>query len=358
MTLSDLDTRTNNITLMRLIAAWMVLYSHSWSLLGFKKISDFSMIDRISYSIMPFSMKLSGVAVCCFFCLSGFLITKSFIRGKSPIHYAVSRFLRIYPALWANLLFCVFVIGLLVTPLDLYDKNHLSKMFIFLKDNSIMLNTNFRLIGNAEIFPGNPNPFGINGSLWTLPAEIRAYLLVFIFGILGVFSNKYIFALSICCLLLLYFYGGSSIVMAKPGHTRLMLFFLIGVLFYIYKEKITINFITFFSLLLISCLSKDTIFYEIIASVCLCYFIIILAYHPKLQLPPIDKYGDYSYGIYLYAFPVQQSIVYYMRDIHVAELIIYTTFLSFFLSYLSWHLIEKRCLALKMPILNLIFKQK
>jgi peptidoglycan/LPS O-acetylase OafA/YrhL len=60
-----------------------------------------------------------------------------------------------------------------------------------------------------------------------------------------------------------------------------------------------------------------------------------------------NQYGDYSYGIYIYAWPVQQSVVALISGINVLELCIYSFIITLLLSYLSWHCIEKKALKLK-----------
>ena len=348
MTLNELDTKNNNITLFRLIAAWLVLYTHSWALTGAKGLDQYSLPDRLFAAYMPFDMKLSGVAVAMFFLFSGFLITKSFDRGKSNIHYVTSRVLRIYPALWVNLLFCAFVIGPIFTQFNLEQILKGETVWSYIRTNAVMLKTHYRLMGSSEIFPANPNVFGINGSLWTLPAELRAYILVFLFGLLGAFKSLRIFSIAIIGLIVAFLYfDAKSLLVAHPSHFRLMLFFLIGSIFYGLKKYIRLDIRILFSLAIIAIMSKETDLYNLIASVAISYALFYISYHPKLRLPSIDRFGDFSYGLYLYAFPIQQSVVSVRPEIDPIMLVIISTILSMIAAVLSWFIVEKPSLGLK-----------
>jgi len=97
--------RNNNFNLIRFIAASLVLYSHSFPLAGvdgepFRKYTGLS---------------AGEMAVDVFFITSGFLIANSFFRRNSIISFVWARVLRIYPALFVAMIFCVLVVGLFFT---------------------------------------------------------------------------------------------------------------------------------------------------------------------------------------------------------------------------------------------------
>ena len=337
--------------MLRLIAAWFVLYSHSWALLGLGGKPTLSSLDQLLVSITPYSMKASGVAVAVFFVLSGYLITKSFVRSKNISSYVISRLVRIYPALWGCLILCAFGFGLYFTSLPTAEYLSSAKLWSFLKTNSLMLKVDFLLPPAGQLFPENPNPRGINGSLWTLPAEIRCYILVAIFGVLGAFKSKAHFAVAAGIILLYYwFFQDSNILYTAKQHGRLVLFFLIGSTFFVFREHIQISLIWTLVFWFLAFLARDTSAFNLLASVAIGHVCIVLAFHPKFQLPPIDRLGDYSYGLYLYAYPVQQSLIALQPELSPAQLVAEATVLAGGLAFLSWHVVEKRMIRAKRSI--------
>lgn len=72
-----------------------------------------------------------------------------------------------------------------------------------------------------------------------------------------------------------------------------------------------------------------------------------LAYVPSGNIRNFNKVGDYSYGIYIYAFPVQQSIAALVANVTVATMVILSFVVTLFLSILSWQLVEKKFLKMK-----------
>lgn len=351
--LKSLDTRRNNITLLRLVAAWLVLFTHSWTLLGAKGAQQYNAVDAFLLGVMPFNMKLSGVAVALFFVLSGFLITKSFVVSKTFSRYVISRIIRIYPALWVCVLVCAFGFGAYFSDIPFSEYAGHKKTVKYVETNMLMFKVDYRLPAMEHLFPDNPNKNGINGSLWTLPAEIRAYILVAVFGLLAAFRSKLTFISAVGLIVAYYVFGQADFaLMAHKGHYRLMLFFLIGSAAYVFREYIEVKFIVTFALGVVAVLLRRTELFEIFGSIALAHFFFCLAYHPKIQLPPIDPIGDYSYGLYLYAFPVQQAIIAFQPDISPVMLVLQATLFAGLCAFLSWHLVEKPMIGVKRVFQN------
>ena len=82
------------------------------------------------------------------------------------------------------------------------------------------------------------------------------------------------------------------------------------------------------------------------------YIVFYLAYIPKGRIRKFNTIGDYSYGIYIYAFPVQQSIIALFPYVKVYQMVILSLIVTLFLAYLSWQLVEEKAVDLK----KLIFK--
>ncbi|MCB2425571.1 acyltransferase family protein [Methylophaga pinxianii] len=342
--LSELSSgRENNLSLMRLVGALFVLLGHSFILISGPGGEE----DPISELIRPymaFNMGLPGIGVSMFFVISGFLVTKSFLSHKNLLTYLEARILRIVPALFVAVLFCVFIVGLYFTHLETDRYLTAPSTWSYLLKNASLLETQFRLPG---VFTENRWP-GINGSLWTLPIEFRLYLYVAMFGILGFLRSRVIFNSIVFLLIVMYAaFPLDFPLLIQSQHARLVIFFIIGAFMLINASKIQLNFSILGVFICITAINYGSAWFDLVFSITFSYLILLIAYHPLLKMHNIERYGDYSYGMYIYAFPVQQSVIALKADVNVYELNLLSFPVIAFLSFLSWHLIEKKSLRLK-----------
>jgi peptidoglycan/LPS O-acetylase OafA/YrhL len=80
-----------------------------------------------------------------------------------------------------------------------------------------------------------------------------------------------------------------------------------------------------------------------------------------MPLPFINKaskYGDFSYGLYIYAFPIQQTIILYLGRIPIVQMILLSILCTLPLSVISWNLIESKALKLKKIHISKLLKSK
>ncbi len=337
--------RDNNFNLIRFIAAVFVLYSHSYPLtMGSDAIDPFGPALGIS---------LGGLAVDVFFLTSGFLIASSFFIRNNMIAFIWARVLRIYPALIVAVIFCVCVVGLYFTTYAIADYFSDPQTYKFFKRNvTLFWGVKFHLPG---VFADNPYKEAINGSLWTLPYEIKMYTYLALIGsfllyvqkkLNKVFVNSLFLIIAIVSLLMTvlnHFYSFMSIYFI-----HLFSLFFIGSAFYLYRESIHLSQNLFLILLFIFLAVMFNQDYFFIAySLILPYMVFYLAYVPSGAIRHFNKLGDYSYGLYIYAFPVQQSIAALMPDITVFKMFSLSFMISLLLAILSWHFIEKNFLKMK-----------
>lgn len=341
-----LNTRDNNYNLIRFLAASMVLFAHSYDLLG---VAFHSSVEYIGVGI-------SELGVDIFFITSGFLVTISLIHSKSLKSFVWSRFLRIYPALLASIIFCI-ALGIIFTNLTFIEYITHENIKIFISMNLNLLDNNI-MYSLPGVFDSNLST-AINGSLWTLPWEIKMYIILFFIGILRYFKTDFFSEKRlkmICWILVLYFLSLSFLNRMYPTVTslnvtpilRFIPIFFSGSLFYLYREQIPLKHSLFVLLLLIELFFS--INYELgfyFHSIFIGYLVLYLAYIPNGYIRNFNKLGDYSYGLYIYAFPIQQAIINIYPTISPLVLFVISFLITLLLSILSWHFLEMRMLKFK-----------
>jgi peptidoglycan/LPS O-acetylase OafA/YrhL len=346
MRISDhTNSRDNNFNLIRIIAAYAVLVTHSFAI-------AIGSVDAEPFRSST-GMTIGSIAVDVFFITSGFLVTASLLNRRSTIEFAWARVLRIFPALLVMLLLSVFILGLSFT-------THAASSYLSdPKTYKYLFKCLFLFSGPAYELPGvfenNPYKDAVNGSLWTLPYELRMYailaLLWLAFRMTPAFRPK-IFKITI---LVSTATAGVFVILSyleiiRSGGNFLKLFFMFfaGAAFYILKEQIVLSKTTFFIVLtiLILALADKRIFF-LIYILTIPYVLFYVAYVPSGVLRKYNKLGDYSYGVYIYAFPIQQSIAALIPGVSVFSMSIISSIFTIFFAVLSWHFLEKHALKLK-----------
>jgi peptidoglycan/LPS O-acetylase OafA/YrhL len=347
--------RDNNFNLIRAVAAMSVLIDHSFALsIGIKDAEPFR---------NSLGMSMGEIAVDVFFITSGFLITASLLTRQSIIEFAWARILRIFPALLVMLLLTVFGLGVFFTILPLQSYFTDSKTYIYLlKCATLITGVSFTLPG---VFGSNLFGDSVNGSLWTMPYEIFMYaflaviwtasrvtkisrLKIFKLAIVTsyVVSGAFFFVLNFFPTIEVNFAWVTSI---DGNFAWLFFMFFSGASFYILKENITLSH-WFFWLCVIALTSAAIVNIEIFSDLymlTIAYILFYVAYIPSGYIRKYNQIGDYSYGIYIYAYPVQQSVGALIPRISVLSMFLISAVVTLLLAALSWHLLERRALKLK-----------
>jgi peptidoglycan/LPS O-acetylase OafA/YrhL len=340
----------NNFDIIRLIAATLVIITHSYSLTN-KGESDF--LSQATGGALMFSHL--GVAI--FFSISGYLITMSAFTNKTCKGYIWRRLLRIVPGLAIVLVLSAFVLGPIVSTLSTIDyfKNpatyrHLLSVFIYIQSN-------YSLPGVFMLNPIN----AVNGSLWTLAYEFSLYIIVLIALYAGLLKKKtFILCLWFVMMAVRIYVGKNYFVYSYSSPFLLNLnityffewsfYFLSGMLVFLFKDSNFPNGKMSLGLLLIYIIfavcGKSEVL-RILNYITVPYILFYLSFIPG-KLTTYGHWGDFSYGMYIYAFPVQQTIVFlYKNEISIPSLILLSICFTLPLAIASWHLVEKLALSYK-----------
>lgn len=311
----------------------MVLVSHHYALTGQMEPSFFGIH---SYG---------GLAVTIFFVISGYLVAASWQRDPSLWRFALRRFLRIWPALTAALVFTAYVLGAWVTELPLreYLTNRATANYL----QGLWMNIHFVLPG---VFEHNPYPRGVNGSLWTIPLEVRCYVILGLAGLIGLLKFRSVFLLCIA-LYMGWFLARSNADLTGSIHygRELSAFFLAGAALHALERQWSRRPATWAACIGISFAITWLFGWRHTALLIALPFVIIYAgTRATPYLRRAGRWGDPSYGIYLFAFPIQQLIILYTWPaLGFGGTLTIALLCTTALAYVSWHLLEKQALKFK-----------
>jgi peptidoglycan/LPS O-acetylase OafA/YrhL len=331
---SALSGRKNNFDVLRLIAAIAVIFSHSYDTGGSKLDEPLVRFSHAQMSIGEFSVVL-------FFVISGFLITQSFDRSQDVLKFIKARALRIFPAIIVLVLLTVFVLGPAMTTLSVSDYFSDPKTWRYLTTITLLpIWTDSTL---PQVFHHNLLPDSVNGSLWTLEFELICYGIVAALGVAKLLRGVWVIALLIISIVLTYVPIHSQFFSHIPYFFN---YFAVGMLCYLYRARIKLSGIAAFVSLVaivVSCYVGAMVEVLIFAG---SYLFIYLCLSPSIKLPKTSKYGDFSYGLYIFAFPIQQMISSWLfPNVSPMKLFAIALPVTLAISIASWHLIEKRALS-------------
>lgn len=233
MKLSEKMTmRSNNLSFLKFIASLLVIYSHSYA------VSVLNTQGDIFYRLGGSKLSLGAFAVGVFFFFSGFYICRSVEKAKNANRFFSARIRRIFPALIFVILLTVFVLGPIVTSLNIVEYLTNKKTYLYLLN--IVLIPVHKLPG---VFESNVYNLAVNGSLWTLPFEFLCYFGTFIIYKMKCLNAKFLNKLFIPVLIifLLTNYFQIPIFNYFKGHYRAVYMYYFGMLFYVNRNNIMLD---------------------------------------------------------------------------------------------------------------------
>lgn len=333
--LSDrIGDRDNNFDILRLIAAWAVLVSHSFALVGELE------------PLHQFDASLGSVGVLVFFAVSGLLIRRSWEYDPSPRDFWIKRALRLLPALAVVGLVTAFVLGPLVTSTSL--RTYFSSWETWIYPLRITLLLPFGA-GLPGVFEHNEYAGAVNGPLWSLPVEVFAYAGLALLGVSGLLHRRWLLV-GLSVLGLAWATAWVSVVNDSLGAIYVLAAFALGATTYSFMDRVVLRWpvaLALFVLCFLAGLGPSSVSVVVwtVSAVYLCYW---FAY----ALPPLGRQltriGDASYGVYIWAWPVQQTTIELLGGHPSPWLVIaITTPVVWTLAQASWHLVEAPALRRK-----------
>ncbi|KLO43427.1 acyltransferase [Mycobacterium nebraskense] len=348
MKLGDVfDPRSNALNAWRLLLAAEVIFIHSWGVTGRNP------------SNKPVYQLLLCVGVDGFFAISGFLITASWLGNPRVRHYFTARALRILPGFYACLIITAFVfapIGVAMQGGSVTKLIASGAPLEFVIENSAVALVKFDIGGTPQ---GVPVAGVWNGSLWSLIWEVMCYLIVAAIGVVGLASRRWvspaIFVVALIGASLLPPLTSPEELAHQQGDVLLPLIFLAcrtaimfsaGALLYQWRDKIPARWSLVTVSLVIVAASSLLPDYRLVAAVPLAYAIIVsgaLIHNKRMRLRT-----DLSYGVYIYAFPIQQLLVIGgLSWLNPFAFFAVATIATLPLAAASWFLVEKPARSLK-----------
>jgi peptidoglycan/LPS O-acetylase OafA/YrhL len=330
--------RENNFDFLRLAAAFLVIYGHGLVIRGLT-MQDFWGVPIHSFGLFIF------------FIISGYLVSDSWLRTPTLPIFVWKRFLRLGPALFVVVGLTVFVFGPLVTHLSL--------------TNYFAAGQTWAYLGNAFLLfaPGLPGVFDtpplagtVNSSLWSLPVEVACYVTVPIACVLAPkirVPTLCAGAVALGLLGTLLFGRDTPLIVLGTNlapAASVIPYFLTGAAVRALQPALPLRLdfavVLIFALLIVQARFPQQL--QIALWFLLPYVIISFGLVSTPVLRKAATIGDLSYGLYLYAFPVERLLHELIgRSIGFYAYVAVSTLGTACLAFASWHLIEKRALRLK-----------
>lgn len=345
---SDRDRKANNFGAIRLGLAFLVILSHSPELVDGNR-------SRELLTAVFHTLSFGELAVDGFFIVSGYLITASYLHSGSGVDFLAKRVLRIYPGFVAAAAVCVFGVAPWVG--GAVDFGHPEVFRRFAKVAAFL---GVPTVPGA--FAALPYP-SLNGSLWTIRFEFGAYLSALALGSTGLLRRRrVVLGLTLALLVaepVLRLVAEPSLPAFEPYRkfvswnlsvvVRLFGLFFSGACFNLYADRLRFTAKRAAVTAAVLCVSMFSIWLAHVAVATLgAYLLFYLAEHvDSSMLSRVGAKNDISYGVYLYAWPLQSMIIWFHPQVSPWTVFLVTTCAILPVAYLSWKCVEQPAIRLK-----------
>jgi peptidoglycan/LPS O-acetylase OafA/YrhL len=340
----------NNFDAIRLVMALFVVWSHSFAIyIGSENTEPISLLMNGTYNA-------GNIGVLVFFIISGFLICQSFDQRKTLRKYFERRVRRIYPGYMVAIAICAFVI------IPIFSSHaDLSATEIFKTVGLDLLLRNY--FPPSDVFDGRE----LNGSLWSIPFEFWCYIGLAILGISRLLTARWLIVAIACLTMLARVW--LDLTERRPGGGLIQLIigwqyiwfivlpcFLAGVVLYLYRDVVPRSGLSALAaLIVLICMAhfpidplyRSALVHFLFPPV-VAYAVINVAFSPSINLHNAARFGDFSYGTYLYAYPIQQALFFvYGHELSFKIYVLLAMFLALLAGAVSWFSVERWFLVKK-----------
>jgi peptidoglycan/LPS O-acetylase OafA/YrhL len=328
----------NNFDAIRLLAAGMVLCSHEFALTGRVEPHPFGLV------------KLGTLGVLVFFSVSGYLVAQSWANDPHPLRFAARRMLRVWPGLAAVTCVAAWLVGPLVSTWSLRDYFLSQETWSYFSQLYFVVQPHL-----PGVFEHSPFPV-VNGSLWTIPIELRWYGVLLLAGICGLLRQRvrYLLLVLVLCyaayVFLLYDvqHNPRASFLGPDFGYEYGAFFCYGAVLFHFRDAWQRHPWRLLAGLALLAAALEACQHGYASLFVLLPFAVIRAGEWSTPvLRRLGRYGDFSYGIYIYAFMVQKSLVQWLGPDHLYGLMLLSGACSLACAAFSWHLVERPMLNLK-----------
>lgn len=332
----------NNFDALRLAMALLVVWSHSFAIyIGSESSEPISRLMNGTYNA-------GNLGVLVFFIISGFLICQSYDQRKNIRTYFERRVHRIYPGYIVATSICAFVvIPIFSSHADLST----TEVFKTLGLNLLLRN----YFPPSDVFGGKP----LNGSLWSIPFEFWCYIGLAFLGLSQLLTRRWpVIAITSLTMLVRVWLDLTG---RKPGMFGFIIgwpylwfivlpCFLAGTTLYLYRDVVPRSGLAvcagLASLIGVANLPIDPLYRSCLVNLLfppvIAYSVIYMAFSPGIKLHNASRFGDFSYGTYLYAFTIQEMLLFvFGRELSFPVYIATSMTLALVLGIVSWLFVER-----------------
>jgi len=334
-----LDSDRNSFNLVRLVAALSVLVSHSCSMLTAAKSSE-PLADLTHFS-------LGQHAVNAFFVISGLTLAQSLTRKPDLAQFAKARFLRIVPGLFVYGLIFAFVAGPFLTSVHLIS--YFTDLHTWLYPAAVMVEF-AKANPPPHIFSGAAFSEAVNNPLWTVKYEIMAYVGLAILYRVGLLHKTpvLLLVLGLAFAMLVILGPAPDDGPASFNHAaRYGFCFLLGVVAHHFRDRVPVSPWLLIASAGLAFMCAETRFEGAAYMILTGHLVLVAGARDYGILTSFCRNTDLSYGVYIYGWPVQQSLVALVPGIGVASLMVLALAIVPVFAAASWRWIEKPALRLK-----------
>jgi peptidoglycan/LPS O-acetylase OafA/YrhL len=326
------EPRLRNFDAIRIAAAVSVILTHALA------IADPG--HKAAAHALLGSAGVYGVFV--FLIVSGYLVTDSFYKASSVQHYLWKRFLRIYPGLASSAILTTFVIA----PFYLTVPANVGAQVDYVL--SLLSGQLPWFISGVSFYPDSNMGQVINGSVWTIRQEAACYIILAVLCLCGIRGYIPLLAATIAVSIPLAIYGWQPTSDFWLGLKVCLPSFMGGVTMYFVTKRFAPSYkiaaVCAGALVLAVAAGFGVLAFPFLGA----YLVIWLGLNQSIDLGKATRYGDLSYGTYLYGWPVEQVVRSVIGpDVTWWQIFFISTPIALGCGWLSWHLVEKHAMRLK-----------